>query len=130
MKPFACLGIALAGIVAVVALFCVSVTIFFAIVPIGRQASAASAPAVRTDAVTMRNDRFSPVHAEVSRGSAITWTNEDSQRHNVIFRGGGPADSPLIAKGETYRATFDQPGTFDYVCTLHPGMVGRVTVVE
>ena len=59
-------------------------------------------------------------------GSTITWTNRDSFGHDVSFEGG--SRSPVLEQGDTYQQAFPTPGTFDYVCTLHSGMVGRVTV--
>jgi plastocyanin len=57
----------------------------------------------------------------------VTWTNADQSPHNVTFDD-GPSSSNLNF-GATFQRVFNDPGTFDYECTIHPGMVGRVTVV-
>lgn len=48
--------------------------------------------------------------------------------HNVKFDDGPSSDN--LAFGATFQRVFNDAGTFDYVCTIHPGMVGRVTVVS
>lgn len=68
-----------------------------------------------------------PVGSSTSRGSELTRTWAGSQRHNVVF--GADDSSPTRADG-TWSRTFDQAGTYDYRCTLHMGMRGRVEVVD
>ena len=46
--------------------------------------------------------------------------------HDVKFTDG--TQSEVLQFGATYQRQFDTPGTYDYECTIHPGMVGRVTV--
>lgn len=48
--------------------------------------------------------------------------------HNVKFDDGPSSDN--LAFGATFQRVFNDAGTFDYVCTIHPGTVGRVTVVS
>jgi plastocyanin len=81
-----------------------------------------------TDTVVMRESEFRPNHATVAAGTAVTWRNDDDFEHDVTFSG-GPASGTLRG-GEAWERTFDEAGTFDYECTIHPGMVGRVTVTE
>jgi plastocyanin len=78
--------------------------------------------------VTMESIAFKPAEITIQAGDTVTWTNEDSVGHDVTgddFNSGSPGG---IANGETFEHTFDQAGTFDYVCTVHPGMEGTVTV--
>jgi plastocyanin len=82
---------------------------------------------VATDVVVMRGDAFAPAHVEVRSGSSVTWTNEDDAKHDVVFDD-GVERSELLAAGESYQRTFTSAGTFDYVCSLHRNMRGRVTV--
>ena len=81
-----------------------------------------------TNSVVMKDSEFRPNHATVPAGTTMTWRNDDGFEHNVAFTG-GPASDTLLGGG-TYERTFDAAGTFDYECTIHPGMVGRVTVTE
>jgi plastocyanin len=66
------------------------------------------------------------------QGQTITWKNEDVSFHSVtsgIY--GEPTtlfDSGHLDPEEKFSYTFDEKGTFDYFCTLHPWMAGKVTV--
>lgn len=71
---------------------------------------------------------FSPANVSVARGGQVTWTNSTNEQHNVTFAGAGaPASIANHTSGSNSR-TFASSGTFDYSCTNHPGMAGRVTV--
>ena len=65
-------------------------------------------------------------------GQTITWKNEDVAFHSVtsgIY--GEPTtlfDSGHLDPEQKFSYTFDEIGTFDYFCTLHPWMAGKVTV--
>jgi plastocyanin len=82
-----------------------------------------------TNEVAIDDSFFSPEVIRVRKGTTVTWTNNDVESHTVTGLDGGP-DSPVIAPGETYSFTFDEAGTFDYICTLHAGMDGQVVVTE
>ena len=78
---------------------------------------------------------FVPSEASVAAGSTVTFSNDDSTIHTVVEGGpqggaaGEPAfDSSIIAPGATWEHTFDAVGEFDYYCSLHPFMTGKVTV--
>ena len=69
---------------------------------------------------------FSPTETRTRVGEAVVWSWDDRPvEHDVDFAD-GPA-SPRQRTG-TWRRTFDRPGTYDYVCTLHPNMTGRIIV--
>lgn len=84
------------------------------------------------NAVTIQNMSFAPAAVTVKKGTAVTWTNQDSIQHNVLSDDGsvnGPS-GPLLSKGEQYSFTFNTAGTFHYHCGVHPSMHGMVTVTE
>jgi plastocyanin len=70
---------------------------------------------------------YVPPEITVSVGTAVTWTNDDATIHTVTDKGGS-FDSSIIAPGATWEHTFDTAGEFDYYCTLHPFMTGKVIV--
>lgn len=78
-------------------------------------------------AVTIADFAFDPAEIEVAAGATITWTNEDSATHTVESD-----DETLMSddldNGATYEMTFDEPGTYQYVCGIHPNMEGTVIV--
>ena len=88
-------------------------------------------PAAQTSAksdVSISNFSFNPGSITVNKGATVVWTNNDSVGHTVTAdQGAGPA-SGLLNPGETYAFTFNEPGTFNYHCSVHPSMKGTVTV--
>jgi plastocyanin len=83
-------------------------------------------------AVSLKNIQFSPKALSVAKGTTVTWTNDDSVNHDVTKTGGpGPkfsSGSGNMAQGDTYKQKLTTPGTIKYVCTVHPGMAGTITV--
>ncbi len=79
------------------------------------------------------NDRcYIPSLIVIEKGKQVTWVNEDSAFHSITS---GYYDTPtdLFDSGhldpfESHTLTFDETGTYDYFCTLHPWMKGQVIV--
>ncbi len=79
---------------------------------------------------------FVPETLTVSKGTTVTWTNKDSTLHTVTSGSpesgnsgtGTEFDSSYLAAGKTFQHQFNIAGTFDYYCTLHPYMKGKVVV--
>jgi nitrite reductase (NO-forming) len=77
---------------------------------------------------------FVPETVTVSKGTTVTWTNGDSTLHTVTSgsaesgNSGTEFDSSYLAAGKTFQHQFSTSGTFDYYCTLHPYMKGKVVV--
>jgi plastocyanin len=46
-----------------------------------------------------------------------TWTSEDD-----VF------DSGSLSQGESFQYTFEDAGEYSFVCTIHPGMSGSISV--
>src|SRR5687768_14505922 len=90
----------------------------------------ASSEACPSDAVTikMADIKFDPEDATVSSGQTVCWVNEDTIDHDVVAESGASFKSELFGKGQTFTATLDAPGTVQYICTIHPGMTGKLTV--
>jgi plastocyanin len=78
--------------------------------------------------VSMEGIKFNPASVTVKAGDKVTWTNKDSVGHDVTGDNFKSGDSGGMQNGDTFSQTFDKKGTFDYVCTVHPGMKGSVTV--
>jgi len=84
--------------------------------------AASSEPGV----VTVSDNKFEPKTVEVGVGDTVTWKFEGNSAHNVTF----DDEASDLTKDGTYERTFDEAGTFDYVCTVHPGMGGKVKVSD
>jgi plastocyanin len=92
--------------------------------------TAGSSSACPSGAVTIKmvDTRFDPETATASVGDTVCWVNEDSIQHNAVAESGASFKSELFNKGETFTAKLDQAGDVKYVCTVHPGMTGEITV--
>ena len=75
---------------------------------------------------------YIPSNIVVEKGKSVTWLNEDSSFHSVTS-GFYPEPSGLFDSGhldpyQSYTLSFDEIGTYDYFCTLHPWMFAQVIV--
>ncbi|OLZ65404.1 amidase [Streptomyces sp. IMTB 2501] len=90
----------------------------------------ADAP-VTGDSVAIKNFAFSPTTLKVKVGTTVTWTNQDTDAHTVTSAGsGGPLHSPALATHAAYSYQFTKPGTYAYLCTIHPFMTAKVEVTR
>jgi plastocyanin len=76
-------------------------------------------------AVRIVDFSFQPTALNVTPGTTVTWTNEDSAPHTAT---GDDFDTGKLDKGDSGAVTFDTSGTYDYICTYHPNMEGRIIV--
>jgi plastocyanin len=76
-------------------------------------------------AVSIANFAFTPADLSVKVGDTVTWTNNDNVAHTVTF---SSFASDQLAPGATYSHKFDTAGSFDYKCSIHPSMLGKITV--
>jgi plastocyanin len=88
------------------------------------ESSAQPSNAIRID---VENFMFAPASMTVKAGATVTWTNMDQEPHTVmspdgLFRSGA------LDTGDSFSFKFDKPGTYRYVCTIHPRMIGTVVV--
>jgi plastocyanin len=75
--------------------------------------------------VTLKNIAFIPSTVTIRAGQAVWWKWDDgSVPHNVT----ADAYQSLTQEHGTYAQTFDAAGTFQYKCTIHSGMTGKVIV--
>jgi plastocyanin len=75
------------------------------------------------------NFEFKPQTAAVKPGTTVTWTNADSSIHDIKDTSPlATPTSPSLSKGDTFTITYAQPGTYNYVCGIHPYMTGTVEV--
>ena len=97
-----------------------------AVIAAGCGSGESSTPVATTDVTMAKSYRFDPKVIEIEAGQTVTWTNEDNFTHTVQVDG---QEDHKVERGESVSITFDQPGTYHYVCTLHSrDMDGEVIV--
>lgn len=74
--------------------------------------------------VSVEDNKFVPDTIEVAPGDTVTWEFNGATQHNVS----GDGFKSDNMKDGTFDHSFNSPGEYDYVCTLHPGMNGTVVV--
>jgi plastocyanin len=76
--------------------------------------------------VNIDGTQYAPADVAVARGQPVKWINRDPFPHTVTAA--GVFDSGNIPAGAAFTFTPRVAGTFEYICTLHPNMRGRVVV--
>jgi amicyanin len=80
--------------------------------------------------VTMAGYAFQPAALTIRAGDTVTWTNQDVAPHDVTTTGGPVAvHGATITKGQSWSYTFTVPGTYSYICSIHPDMRATLTVL-
>lgn len=77
--------------------------------------------------VNIDNFSFGPATLTVPVGTRVTWTNHDDIPHNVVSVDKKFA-SPVLDTDEQFSYTFNTRGTYEYYCSIHPKMTGKVVV--
>ena len=86
-----------------------------------------SEPVATTEVEMVKSYRFDPKVIEVEAGETVTWTNEDNFTHTVQVDG---QEDHKVERGERVEITFDEPGSYDYVCTLHRRDMDGTVIVK
>ncbi len=91
-------------------------------------------PAIGENEVNIFLYSYLPKTLTVKVGTTVKWINNDEAEHNVAARDKSFVSEYLKTKnvraGDSFSYTFTTTGTFDYVCSLHAGMTGKVEVIE
>ncbi len=95
--------------------------------PAEEPATGGTAAPAPPGALEMRDFSYSPSSITIRAGGTLTWFNSGLAPHTVTASG---FDSGLVQPGGSYRRTFDTPGTYNYLCTIHPQMRGVVVVTD
>ena len=77
--------------------------------------------------VTIDNFKFGPRTLTVKAGTKVTWTNHDAVAHSVNFSS-GRINSKTLDQHAKFSHTFAAPGTYKYICAIHPFMHGTIVV--
>ena len=79
--------------------------------------------------VTMGDLFFSPASVSIAVGDTVTWHNTGQAPHNATADDGS-FKTPDLNNGQSASHTFNQAGTFSYICTIHPNMKGTIRVLS
>lgn len=79
-------------------------------------------------AVSIADFTFSPSAVTVAVGQTVTWTNDDGGLAHTSTSPDGVWNSGTLQPGDTFSFAFEEAGTFDYACNIHPSMSGTITV--
>ncbi len=97
-------------------------------VPVGNQPRKVAVQQMASGAsVSIENFAFLPQVLTVSAGDRVTWSNNDGSPHAIAFKD-DPAGSDTLFPTRTYSRTFDRPGSYEYFCSIHSYMTGRIDV--
>lgn len=95
--------------------------------PPAAQTTAAAATASQDSAVSIHNFAFSPTAVTVAAGTTVKWKNLDGEPHTVRAIDGS-FKSEALDQDDSFSFKFDKPGTYRYVCSIHPQMNGTIVV--
>jgi plastocyanin len=87
----------------------------------------ADTPTASSHDVVLDNFSFAPETTSVPVGTTVTWMNRDDVPHNIVSTD-HQFKSPVLDTDEQFSHRFETAGTFNYFCSIHPRMVGRVVV--
>ena len=94
----------------------------------GRAANSQSA-STKTVTVAIRSFKFEPATVTVNQGDTVEWKNDDVVPHTATEDVRKPSfDSGTIEVGAAWRYIARNKGTYDYTCTFHPNMEGKLIV--
>jgi amicyanin len=77
--------------------------------------------------VKIEDFAFSPPSLTVKIRTAVTWLNKDDIPHTVISKT-RVFKSKALDTGDSFSFTFNEAGTYEYFCSLHPHMTGTIVV--
>lgn len=88
-----------------------------------------STPLPQTHNVSIQNLAFTPIEITIRQGDTVRWTNNDPYAHTATSAGN--FDSGALNQGQTFQFTFNTPGVYEYICSIHPPQFmppGRIIV--
>jgi plastocyanin len=88
---------------------------------------APSADAAKSAAVQIDNFHYTPAMLVVAPGTTVTWTNDDDSPHSVREKD-GKFKSAALDTDDNFSQIFTAPGEYEYFCSIHPYMTGKIVV--
>jgi plastocyanin len=102
--------------------------ILFAVFAVAPKLSLPAQAEETSATIHIKNNAYLPAKITVAMGTTVTWINDDEDMtHNVVSTG-KVFESKVFGTGGHYSFTFATPGTYEYLCSIHPEMRGKVIV--
>lgn len=86
--------------------------------------------------IKMSQIKFVPQNIKISKGTTVTWINDDKVEH-YVNTDSHPAhtyyleqNSKALKNGESYSLTFNKPGIYPYHCSAHADSMTGAIIVE
>jgi plastocyanin len=95
---------------------------------LGRPSAPAQQEKTATSEVTIDNFMFAPKELTIAAGTEVTWINKDDEAHTVVSVGSKLFKSKALDTGDKFSFTFHDPGTYEYLCSIHTQMTGKIIV--
>ena len=109
-----------------IALLCAISFLNLSIVTLGSEMKETDITSTKQNKIKIKDFAFAPATIKVGVGEALTWTNNDNFTHTVKVDG---REDHKVGRGDSVSITFDRPGSYHYICTLHSkDMDGTVIV--
>ncbi|MDO8740247.1 MAG: cupredoxin family copper-binding protein [Candidatus Woesearchaeota archaeon] len=92
------------------------------------QKDTGSSSGTQANTVDIKNFAFNPSEIKIKQGETVEWINKDTfAKHTVTSDSGDEIISETFSNGQAYLHTFNEKGTFEYHCSIHPTMKGKIT---
>ncbi len=78
--------------------------------------------------IEIKGFHFTPQTLTVKSGAKVTWINRDDDAHVVTSSDKKFEKSPPLDTDQKFTITAGAPGTYNYFCSVHPKMTGKIIV--
>ena len=78
--------------------------------------------------ITINGFAFAPATLEANPGDTVIWVNDDGAPHSIAMRNG--VVSETLTPGASFAVQLDRADNYDYLCSIHPYMTGKIVVTE
>ncbi len=95
------------------------------VTPIPRPVTSVTPVVNEAKAISIKNFSFDPAVLNINKGATVIWTNNDPVPHQIKS---ATFNSDILSNSQTFSFTFNDVGSFDYSCAIHPSMTGQIIV--
>ena len=81
---------------------------------------------IKTNEIIIDNFAFNPSELTINSGTTLTWKNNHDVVHTIVSQ--NLFESKTLNKEDEFTFTFNTPGEYNYYCSIHPSMRGKIIV--